>query len=690
MTIQQRHAELSSLIIQANLDYHQKDAPSITDAEYDALKREIAELEILHPALVTVDSPTNMVGAPVAEGFRKVPHSIPMLSLGNCFSEADISDFAVQTGWCEYVAEPKIDGLALSLIYQDGRLQAAVTRGDGRIGEDVTANARMIEDIPEVLSGETLGRLEVRGEVYMRHDVFASINEASGEGGRKFANPRNAAAGSMRQHDATVTAGRRLSFYAYALADGQVAAPDTQIGRMMAIAGLGLPVNPLMKLCCNLADVAEHYRHILSRRPHLGYDIDGVVVKVNDLAIQDRLGFRSTTPRWATAWKFPAERSWTRLAGIDIQVGRTGALTPVARLVPINVGGVIVSNVTLHNADYVRGIASDGSAIRGGADLRIGDLVEVYRAGDVIPKIGEVKLEDRPITASPFVFPGECPECGSQVIETGSTHYCQGGLVCPAQQREIFRHLVAKAALDIDGMGEKQVEFFLSGGLLGVSEPADIFDLEERDRQLAVQMGIDGGSWLATQQGWGKTSVSKLFASIEKSRKIELEKFIFAIGIRHVGEVTAAAIARTAGSWEEFSRQATALGCGEIFEWQALQATDGVGAAVTEGIRHAFSPDAAARIMRLASKLAIQNPELPVLDGSSVAGLTVVFTGTLETMSRGEAKKRAEHLGAKVSGSVSAKTDIVIAGPGAGSKARDAERLGVKMITEAEWLEMIG
>lgn len=693
MSVEEHHKSLARKIDQANLDYHQNDAPQISDAEYDALKRELRDLEAAHPELVTADSPTQKVGAAPLPAFGQVRHAIRMLSLGNAFEEEDVDSFVRASGEAkEWVAEPKIDGLALSLRYERGRLVQAATRGDGEVGEDVTANARTIADIPQVLAGIAPPVLEVRGEVYMSHEVFHRLNAEAevAPGGRIFANPRNAAAGSMRQLDPEVARARRLSFFAYGWGELEGIAPKTQFDTMKMLEAAGFKVNPLMRICTSAEELIAHYQDILSRRVDLGYDIDGVVYKVNDIALQKRLGFRSTTPRWAVAHKFPAERAWTRLKRIEIQVGRTGVLAPVARLEPVNVGGVVVSNATLHNIDYIQGRGANGEAIRNGSDIRPGDLVEIYRAGDVIPKVGDVDLTKRPEDALPFVFPEACPECHSPVLREGSHHICAGGLACPAQSRERLRHLVARGALDIDGLGPKQLEFFWKSSELPVREAADIFSLREMDGETADRDGCRGGSWLAHQPGWGPASVAKLFISIDKARHVPLDRFIYALGIRHIGESTAALLARTYLTWDSFNRAGVAVAAGDAETIEQLRNIDGIGDTVISALREAFTPGPGrSAIERLARQLEIAEMEPQRADGSAISGLTVVFTGTLNRMSRSEAKKQAEALGAKVSGSVSKKTDILIAGPGAGSKEEKARLLGVRILDEDAWLDLI-
>ena len=684
--------ELARAIEAANIAYHRDDAPQITDADYDALKRRLIALEARFPDLAVADSPTRKVGGALAEGFAKLRHAVPMFSLENAFEDGDVVDFLERIrkylghdGVLHFTAEPKIDGLSLSLRYEGGNLVQAATRGDGEVGENVTANARTIADIPRHLVGAP-EVLEVRGEVYMSHADFAALNTRQAASGEKtFANPRNAAAGSLRQLDADITAARPLRFFAYSW--GQVTAPlaGTQIGAMDRLRALGFQVNPLTVLCTGPDALLAHYRRIEAQRASLGYDIDGVVYKVNDLALQRRLGFRAATPRWALAHKFPAELAWTRLLAIDIQVGRTGALSPVARLAPLTVGGVVVSNATLHNEDYIAGRNSKGEPIRDGADIRVGDWVQVYRAGDVIPKVAAVDLTRRPATAVPFAFPQTCPDCGSDAVrEPGdAVRRCTGGLICPAQAVERLKHFVARGAFDIEGLGAKQIEAFFNDPDLPVKTPADIFTLAARDASAPRK--------LKDRDGWGEKSAQNLFAAIEARRRIPLARLIFALGIRHVGESAARLLADHYGSWTAFCAAMTAAQPGIGDEWADLTAIDGVGAVLAASVVTAFHQAAErAAIEALVAHLVVQDVVARAPTGSPVAGLTLVFTGTLERMSRAEAKARAESLGAKVAGSVSAKTDLVIAGPGAGSKAKAAAALGVKVIDEDAWLALAG
>ena len=688
-------ARLARLIGDANRAYHADDAPDLTDADYDALKRRNAAIEARFPDFKRTDSPSDQVGAAASDGFGKIPHDVRMLSLENAFDAADITDFDDRVrkflghvGAIAYTAEPKIDGLSLSLRYVNGTLTQAATRGDGEVGENVTENARTIADIPQQLQGDTIPSLmDIRGEVYMSHADFAALNARGlAKGDKTFSNPRNAAAGSLRQLDASITAMRPLRFFAYAWGVLSDPLAKTQSGAIARLNSLGFQTNPLTQVCDGPDAMLEHYRQIESQRATLGYDIDGVVYKVDDLALQARLGFRSSTPRWAIAHKFPAELAWTRLQSIDIQVGRTGALSPVARLKPVTVGGVVVSNATLHNEDYIKGQDSKGNPIRQGRDIRIGDLVQVYRAGDVIPKIADVDLAGRPATAKPYAFPDLCPDCGSPAMrEPGdAVRRCTGGLICPAQAVERLKHFVSRGAFDIEGLGAKQIEAFFNDADLAVKTPADIFTLAARDAAQPLRK-------LKNRDGWGDKSVTNLFAAIQTRRQIPLNRLIFALGIRHVGESSASLLASHYANWVAFEAAMTSARIGQGQHWADLTAIDGVGDVLATSLVTAFQhPAERAAIDALAEHLTVQDAVRNAPQDSPVAGKTLVFTGTLEKMSRAEAKARAESLGAKVAGSVSAKTDLVIAGPGAGSKAKAAEALGVAIMDEDAWLALIG
>ncbi|PRY75017.1 DNA ligase (NAD+) [Yoonia maritima] len=682
---------LAKQLSAANTAYHRDDTPDISDAEYDQLKRRNLAIENAFPALKRSDSPSDQVGGEVADGFGKIQHVIRMLSLGNAFTDEDVDDFDGRVrkflglgsdAPLLYTAEPKIDGLSLSIRYEHGRLIQAATRGDGAVGENVTANALTIADIPQEIQGAP-DVLEVRGEVYMSHADFEALNERQASIGAKvFANPRNAAAGSLRQLDATITKTRPLRFFAYAWGDLSAPLADTQFKAIQRLSELGFSTNDLTAKCDGPKDMVAHYHKIEEQRATLGYDIDGVVYKVDDLDLQRRLGFRSTTPRWAIAHKFPAELAWTKLEAIDIQVGRTGALSPVARLAPVTVGGVVVSNATLHNEDYILGVGGDGNPIRDGRDIRVGDWVQIYRAGDVIPKIKDVDIARRDQDAEPYVFPDTCPECGSAAIreEGDAVRRCTGGIICPAQVVEKLKHFVSRGAFDIDGLGAKQVEQFYADSW--IETPADIFTLRAR-------FG-DGMQQLKNREGWGEKSANNVFDAIDEKRKIPLGRLIFSLGIRHVGESSANLLANHYSSWGNFETAMTSAQIGEGAEWDELTGIDGVGAVMATSLITAMQQDAErASIDRLVAEIEVQDV-VAVKTDSPVAGKIVVFTGTLEKMTRAEAKGRAEALGAKVSGSVSAKTDILVAGPGAGSKAKKAADLGVEIMDEDTWLALIG
>ncbi len=694
LSADQAVAELAWLAEQlgaANTDYHRDDAPKISDATYDFLKRRNTAIEKRFPKQKRSDSPSDVVGGAISEGFGKIQHVVRMLSLGNAFDDDDVHEFDQRIrkylglevdAPLTFTAEPKIDGLSLSLRYENGQLVQAATRGDGATGENVTANARTIADIPQMIAGAP-EVLEVRGEVYMSHADFAALNARQTEaGGKTFSNPRNAAAGSLRQLDAEITKARPLKFFAYAWGDLSAPLADTQSGAIDRLNELGFSTNPLTQNCDGPKAMIAHYRKIEAQRAELGYDIDGVVYKVDDLALQRRLGFRSTTPRWAIAHKFPAELAWTVMEAIDIQVGRTGALSPVARLRPVTVGGVVVSNATLHNEDYIAGRDGNGDPIREGRDLRVGDWVQVYRAGDVIPKIKDVDLSRRPDNTVAFAMPKICPECGSDAIrEAGdAVRRCSGGIICPAQAVEKLKHFVSRAAFDIEGLGAKQVEQFYADGW--IATPADIFTLRARFGE--------GLQQLKNREGWGEKSAANLFDAIDEKREIGLARVIFSLGIRHVGENSAALLANHYTSWAAFEDAMTTAQVADGAAWEELNSIDGVGAVMATSLVTTFHQEAErASIDRLVAQLQIQDAEARATD-SPVAGKTVVFTGTLERMTRAEAKARAESLGAKVSGSVSAKTDILVAGPGAGSKAKKAADLGIETMDEDTWLAMIG
>ena len=685
---------LAELLNKANSAYHGIDSPIMTDAEFDFLKKRNLEIELKFPQYKKPDSPTEKIGYLPSETFSKIKHSKKMFSLANGFENNDLYDFDDQVRRflnfrvsepLEYTVEPKIDGLSLSLRYEKGELVFAATRGDGTTGENVTENAFMISDIPKTLPTKT-DVLEVRGEVYMEHKDFENLNTYHETLGKKvFANPRNAAAGSLRQLDATVTAERPLKFLAYAWGELTEPLDATQFGAIKKLKNLGFKTSSHTKLCKNIDEALSHYEELSKIRSELGYDIDGIVYKVDSLDLQSRLGYRSTTPRWAIAHKFPAEYSWTQLLAIDIQVGRTGALSPVARLKPVTVGGVVISNATLHNQDYIAGRDNSGKKIRSGNDIRLNDWVEVYRAGDVIPKISNVDLTKRLKDSKAYQFPSVCPECGAEVVrdDGDAVIRCIDDLNCPAQAIEKLKHFVSRKAFDIEGLGGKQIEFFFADEALSIKEPADIFTLEPRDRNNLTK--------LKDRHGFGRKSATNLFDAIEKKKTIEFSRLLFSLGIRHVGENVSKLLARHFLTWSKFIHIISLAQNSDSQEYFDLGAIDGIGTTVVSSLLSAFKTGKGRdRIEKLADQLNILDEILPDSNDNFLSGKTLVFTGTLEQMSRSEAKSLAENLGAKVSGSVSAKTDLVIAGPGAGSKIKKAEELGVETLDETEWLSLIG
>jgi DNA ligase (NAD+) len=679
-------ARLGAEIAEHDRRYYQEDAPSISDADYDALRQRNEAIEARFPGLIRPDSPSRRVGAAPAAKFAKVRHAAPMLSLGNAFADADVTEFVARVrrflrlGDAEaiaFTAEPKIDGLSCSLRYEGGRLVNGATRGDGVEGEDVTANVRTIKDVPGRLHGRHIPDIcEIRGEVYMGHADFAALNRRQAEQGlQTFANPRNSAAGSLRQLDPSITAARPLKFFAYSYGEMSSIPAETQSGMLHWFAACGFVVNPLIRICHGVEELLAFHRDIEQQRATLGYDIDGVVYKVDRLDLQQRLGFVSRNPRWAIAHKFPAEKATTIVRDIDIQVGRTGALTPVAKLEPVTVGGVVVSNATLHNADEIARL-----------DVRIGDTVTIQRAGDVIPQVLGVVLERRPKGAKPFPFPKRCPcPLHTEVIrdataagEEGAVARCSGEFACPFQKVEHLRHFVSRRAFDIEGLGEKQIALFFEQGW--VKEPADIFTLEARNAKIKLE----------EQEGFGETSVRNLFAAIAARREIALERFIYALGVRHIGETTARVLARSYGSWTAFHDAGLRLAEGDAEARAEMDHLDQIGDAVIDSLA-AYFGEAHNRgvVERLTKQVRTLHAEQPAAH-SPVAGKTVVFTGSLEKMTRDEAKAMAERLGAKTSGSVSKKSDYVVAGPGAGSKLTKAQELGVKVLTEDEWFALIG
>ena len=676
--------------------YYQDDAPSVTDAEYDALRQRFNAIEKRFPDLVTSDSPSQKVGAAPSGRFRKVRHAMPMLSLDNAFAEQDVIDFAgriarflkLPDDKIDFSAEPKIDGLSMSLRYEGGELVTAATRGDGAEGEDVTANIRTLEDVPQKLKGRNVPDIcEVRGEVYMTKKAFLALNERQKAADDTiFANPRNSAAGSLRQKDPGITASRPLGFFAYAWGEMSAMPEDTQTGMIHWFERCGFTTNPLTRLCHSVEELIAFHRKIEEQRAELDYDIDGVVYKVDRIDWQERLGFVSRTPRWGIAHKFPAERAMTVLRDIEIQVGRTGSFTPVGKLEPVGVGGVIVQNVTLHNEDYIKGVGNKGEVLREGRDIRIGDTVVVQRAGDVIPQVVDVVIDKRPKGAREFHFPKKCPcPLHTDVVreetatgEEGSRARCSGEFACPFQKIEHLKLFVSRRAFDIDGLGEKQLQYFFDEEW--VREPADIFTLQDRNNKLKLEQ----------IEGYGETSVRNLFASIEARRTISLERFIYALGMRHVGETTALALARGYGSWDAFHEASRKVAKGDEEAIAEMDALDQIGDTVIQSVAAYFGESHNRGIVdRLKKEVKVLDAEKPK-SNSAIAGKTVVFTGSLEKMTRDEAKAMAERLGAKAAGSVSKKTDYVVAGPGAGSKLAEAQKHGVTVLTEDEWLKLVG
>ncbi|SMQ69985.1 DNA ligase (NAD+) [Devosia lucknowensis] len=713
---------LAAAIAEADLAYHQNDAPEITDAEYDALRVRNAEIETAFPDLVRSDSPTGKVGAAPAEGFSKVRHAVPMLSLAKAYTDDDVADF-IERGRrffqkdegleLAFTAEPKIDGLSASLRYENGVFVQGATRGDGSVGEDITANLRTIADIPHKLSGSGWPEvIEIRGEVYMTYAEFQALKERSAAaGGQNYVNPRNTAAGSLRQKDPSVTASRNLRFFAYAWGFTTEDPAPTQYEAVQKFAEWGFQISPLMARAKSVDELIAHYHKIEEQRASLGYDIDGVVYKVDQLELQRRWGFVTGEPRWAVAHKFPAERATTRVRDIEIQVGRTGTLAPVARLDPVGVGGVTVVNVTLHNEDYIAGRDSNGLPIREGKDIRIGDTVTIQRAGDVIPQIVDVLLDKRPKDAEPYHMRDTCPVCGSPAVreineKTGkedSRRRCTGELICPAQAVESLKHFVSRGALDIEGLGAENIELFFARGL--VKTPADIFALKTRRAEVQQALAHRREEQArAREDASGKTrknvraveernyeGLDKLFSAIDARREPELDRFIFSLGIRHIGETTAAVLARTFSSIDELRAKGieAAAASGDLH--QVFPSVNGLGDTVWEALRDFFdNPQNVEALDRLLVEVKPKDYVVTISADSQVAGKTVVFTGTLEKMSRSEAKAMAERVGAKVAGSVSAKTDILVAGPGAGSKLKAAQELGVEVISEDEWFARVG
>lgn len=678
----QELAYIASEMAKSDIAYYQNDNPYLTDAEYDSLKRRNEKLEKIFPHLKRKDSPSQKVGAPILSAFKKVTHRFPMLSLGDVFSSEEVDDFIMgvkrflnTSKDITFMAEPKIDGLSFSARYENGRFVQGATRGDGITGEDITENLKTICQLPQYIEGNVPEILEIRGEVYMaKSDFFALNKKYQQEGKKTFANPRNAAAGSLRQLDAKITAERNLSIFAYTWGEVSERVWTSQEDFFKHLQEWGFPTNPHNKLCQNLQEIEENFAKLSEIRSSLPYDIDGVVYKVNDIALQERLGFLTRTPRWAIAHKFPAEQAVTKINNIRVQVGRTGALTPVADLEPINVGGVIVSHATLHNEDEIKR-----------KDIRIGDSVIIQRAGDVIPQIVSVIKEKRSQDSKEFIFPTTCPICGAHAIreEDEAVRRCTGGLTCPAQAKERIIHFVSRDAFDITGLGSSIIEDFYNDGIL--KNPADIFSLEERNQEGDLfSQQKSSVLHLEQREGWGKKSVEKLFQAITLKKKISLPRFIYALGIRQVGTATALLLARHYGTFAKFRQEM------ENKETGPLVSIDGIGASMATDIVEFFQEQHNQEIInRLLEKITVEEYIDTTNYDSPLSGKTVVFTGTLEQMTRSEAKAKAQSMGAKVAGSVSSKTDYVIIGADAGSKAAKAQELGIKILSEQEFLELI-
>ena len=676
---------LAKEIAKSDEAYYQHDDPYLTDAEYDKLKLLNEEIEKKYPDLIRADSPSKRVGAPVKSDFKKITHKVPMLSLADIFSEEELADFVkgVQKFLntdkdIEFTAEPKMDGLSFSARYENGILVSGATRGDGKTGEDITDNLKVIKGLPHKVEAADFPQvMEMRGEVYMSKADFFALNEKNKEENKKpFANPRNAAAGSLRQLDAGITKERKLSLLVYTWGEVSKVSWKSQSEFLKKVEEWGFPVNPYNRLCHNLGEIIESYENLLNNRADLAYDIDGIVYKVNSLELQARLGFLTRTPRWAIAHKFPAEQAVTRIDNIRVQVGRTGALTPVADLEPINVGGVMVSHATLHNEDEIKR-----------KDIRIGDYVVIQRAGDVIPQVVSVVLEKRASGLKEYEFPKTCPECGAHAIreEDEAVRRCTGGLSCPAQAIERIKHFVSREAFNIEGLGSKIVEEFFNEGIL--QNPADIFTLEERNggQEDDLFSSNRDGLHLENREGWGKKSADNLFKAIKSRKEISLPRFIYALGIRQVGAATSLLIAKNYGSFNNFMEKM------RIGDTEKLVSIDGIGEAMAKDITEFFKEEHNLRIIaKLLDYVKVEDFEDTTDYNSPLSGKTVVFTGTLEQMTRAEAKAKALSLGAKVAGSVSGSTDYVIMGSSAGSKAQKAQNLGVKILSEEEFLSLIG
>lgn len=691
------HDALGREIAEHDRRYYEEDAPTVSDAEYDTLRQRYAALETRFPELRTSESLTQKVSGKASEKFAKVRHRVPMLSLDNAFDEGDVRAFVErirrflnrgQDAPLIFTAEPKIDGLSLSLRYENGRLVTAATRGDGAEGEDVTANARTVAEIPQRLRGKDVPTVcEVRGEVYLSHADFAAVNERQAAAGERiFANPRNSAAGSLRQLDVSITASRPLRFFAYTWGEMSALPAPTQFEMVEAFKRWGFTTNPLIRRVASVDELLAYHAEIETERAGLGYDIDGVVYKVDDLGLQQRLGFVSRFPRWALAHKFPAQKAVTVLERIDITVGRTGSLNPAAVLRPVTVGGVVVTSATLHNEDYIKGIGGNGEPIRGGVDIRVGDTVVVQRAGDVIPKVLEVLLDKRPPDARPYQFPTKCPACGSHAVRelnprTGkedSVRRCTGGLICPAQARERLKHFVSRNAFDIEGLGAQRIDEFYDEGL--IRAPQDIFTLERRNDEIRLE----------EREGWGETSASNLFAAINARRTIPLNRFVYALGIPHIGDTGGKLLARHFATFDGLRASIRAAVDKSSEAYAELTSIGGIGEVVADALVEFFKETHNEEMLDALLAEVTPEPAEQATAQSPVAGKTVVFTGSLEQMTRDEAKAMAERLGAKVAGSVSKKTDIVVAGPGAGSKLDKARGFGVQILDEDGWFALVG
>ncbi len=684
ITEKQAAAELEKIaqeMAKADIAYYQNDAPYMSDAEYDALKQRNIELEAQFPQLIRPDSPSKRIGAPLQSGFGKVAHRFPMLSLGDVFSIEEVENFIEgvkrflhSDSDISFMCEPKIDGLSFTARYEHGIFVQGATRGDGTTGEDITANLRTISQLPQKISGNVPEILEIRGEVYMAKKDFFALNQKNEDEGKKlFANPRNAAAGSLRQLDPKVTKERNLSIFAYTWGEVSNRVWSSQEDFFNHLQNWGFPTNPNNQLCHSVKEIESFFENLMQIRAGLAYDIDGVVYKVNDIALQERLGFLTRTPRWAIAHKFPAEQAITVINNIRIQVGRTGALTPVADLEPINVGGVIVSHATLHNEDEIKR-----------KDIRIGDSVIIQRAGDVIPQIVAVIKEKRPLDSQEFLFPHFCPQCGAHAIreEDEAVRRCTGGLTCPAQAIERLKHFVSRDAMDIDGLGAKIIEEFYHEGI--IKNPVDIFTLEQRNQGEEDLFNHNLGLKIEQREGWGKKSVENLFNAINKRKKISLARFIYALGIRQVGIATARLIAQNFTSWKNFAEDM------QNRNTEKLLAIDGIGEAMAKDMVEFFQEEHNLNtISSLLSYINIEDFTDTANHSTALSGKTVVFTGTLEHLTRAEAKAKALSAGAKVSGSVSKNTDFVILGTDAGNKAAKATELGISILSEKDFIEML-